>query len=170
MISRVPSHEVIMTGELAATGGGKQYLAIMRYFPTTITVHVNDTVEWTNPSPDEPHTITFNGNPSVLPEPPAAGPVSTPGGILDPTYSAETGTYPNANGTAAACGPGNSCFNSGLIGPASQDQTGLPQTPTGLQRVRVKFVTAGTYDYFCIIHDELGMKGEVIVLQKRCRS
>ena len=59
-------HEVIMTGELAATGGGKQYLAIMRYFPTTITVHVNDTVEWTNLSPDEPHTITFNVTPRAF--------------------------------------------------------------------------------------------------------
>jgi plastocyanin len=154
-----PNREVLMTGELLATGGGKQYLAIMRFLPDTITVRVGDTVQWTNQDPDEPHTVT------ILPpggtEPPPAGPASTPGGIPDPHYSAVDGTIPNAVG----CGvPGATCFSSGLIGPANQDQTGLPQTPTGVQRARVTFTAAGVYNYYCILHDDLGMLGKVIVL------
>jgi plastocyanin len=154
-----PDREVLMTGELTATGGGKQYVAIMRFLPDTITVNVGDTVEWTNQGPDEPHTVT------ILPpggiEPPPAGPASTPGGSPDPHYSAVDGTIPNAVG----CGvPGATCFSSGLIGPANQDQTGLPQTPTGVQRARVTFTSAGVYNYYCILHDDLGMLGKVIVL------
>ena len=42
---------VITTGELVATGGGKQYLAIMGFLPETIRVHVGETVEWTNFDP-----------------------------------------------------------------------------------------------------------------------
>jgi plastocyanin len=35
-------------GKLIATGGGKSYLAVMRFLPEKIHVHVGDTVEWTN--------------------------------------------------------------------------------------------------------------------------
>lgn len=148
--------EVISTGFLLATGGGKQYSALMRFFPQTITVNVGDTVQWTDYSPDEPHTVTFlppNGT-----EPPAP---ATPGGTLDPHYSSVDGTIPNAVGCGVS---GASCFSSGLYGPASQDQLGLPQTPNGITRARVTFTAAGVYNYYCILHDELGMLGQVIVL------
>jgi len=152
----VPADQVLMTSVLSATGGGKQYLALMRFFPQTITVNVGDTVQWTNDGADEPHTVTFL--PAGGTEPPA--PV-TPGGIADPHYSSVDGTIPNAVGCGVA---GATCFNSGLIGPANQDQQGLPQTPTGVQRARVTFTAAGVYNYYCILHDELGMLGQVIVL------
>jgi transposase len=38
------------------------------------------------------------------------------------------------------------------------------QPPVGVTRFRVTFMTPGTYPYICAFHDELGMKGEVIVL------
>ena len=52
-------------------------------------------------------------------------------------------------------------LNSGFIAAAAQDQT--LQTPLGITRVRVTFTSPGTYEYFCALHDELGMKGEVVV-------
>jgi plastocyanin len=152
----VPAGQVISAGVLMATGGGKQYLAVMRFFPQTITVNVGDTVQWENDSPDEPHTVTFV--PTGGTEPPAP---ATPGGTADPHNSSVDGTIPNAVG----CGvTGATCFNSGLIGPANQDQLGLPQTPTGVTRSRITFTAAGVYNYYCILHDDLGMVGKVIVL------
>ena len=54
-------------------------------------------------------------------------------------------------------------FNSGLIAAALQDQVPNPQTPLGVTRARVTFTHAGTFNYFCALHDELGMVGKVIV-------
>ena len=131
-------------GKLIATGGGKSYLAVMRFLPETIHVHVGDTVEWTNVSPSEPHTITFVGS---QPEPPPTvliGVAPDPDGALHGTL-------------VSTADP----LNSGFIAAAAQDQTA--QTPLGVTRVRVTFTSPGTYEYFCALHDELGMKGEVVV-------
>jgi plastocyanin len=53
--------------------------------------------------------------------------------------------------------------NSGLLVLASQDRTGLAQSPPGVTRFRVTFKSAGTFNYICSLHDNLGMKGTVIV-------
>jgi plastocyanin len=131
-------------GKLIATGGGKSYLAIMRFLPEKIHVHVGDTVEWTNVSPSEPHTITFAGS---QPEPPAGMPINVAAG----PDGALQGTLLSPNGQ----------LNTGLIGAALQDQA--VQTALGVTRLRVTFTSPGTYEYFCALHDELGMKGEVVV-------
>jgi plastocyanin len=156
--------KVITSGGLVATGGGKAYLAIMRFLPSKITVHVGETVEWTNVDPAEPHTITFGAEP--------VSPVTLLGANADPD-GAQAGTLPNTVATSfvradggPSCSVAPNCantFNPGLIGAASQNQTGLPQT-SGITRARVTFTQPGTYNYFCIIHDELGMKGEVDVI------
>jgi plastocyanin len=154
-------NQVITTGELVATGGGKSYLAIMRFLPTKIVVHVGETVEWTNQDPTEPHTITFSppGVRGTALEPGAGAPVGV-NGALD---GAESGILPNSAGTAAACGAGKSCLNTGLLGAALQDQ--VSQTPLGLTTARITFTTPGTYDYYCVLHDDLGMVGTVVVLK-----
>jgi len=131
-------------GKLIATAGGKSYLAVMRFLPERIHVHVGDTVEWTNVSPSEPHTITFVGS---QPEPPPTvliGVAPDPDGALHGTLVSP-----------------NDPLNSGFISAALQDQT--VQTALGVTRVRVTFTSPGTYEYFCALHDELGMKGEVVV-------
>ena len=141
-------NSVITTGETVATGGGKAFLAVMRFLPEIIRVHVGETVEWTNIHPSEPHTVTFGTeppNPFILV------------GVAPDSDGALHGTLPNT---------GNS-INSGLVGPTPQEIVGLPEwTPmpnSGITRVRVTFTQAGTYDYICALHDELGMKGKVIV-------
>lgn len=54
--------------------------------------------------------------------------------------------------------------HSGSIASAPQERTGLAQAPLGITRFRVTFTKAGTYPYICALHDQLGMKGTVIVL------
>jgi plastocyanin len=152
-------NQVIMTGEFVATGGGKSYLAIMRFLPSKIVVHAGDTVEWTNADPSEPHTVTFS-QPGVRGS--ALEPVALIG-VTPDDDGAQHGTLPNAAGTAVACGAGTSCFNTGVISAARQDQTA--QTALGVTRARVTFSTPGTYDYYCILHDDLGMVGTVVVLE-----
>ena len=109
-----------------------------------------------------------------LATPPAFSPAGTEGTALQPGAGAligvtpdndgsRHGTLPNSAGTAVACGAGTSCFNSGVYGPAAQDQ--VAQTPLGVTRIRVTFTTPGTYDYYCILHSDLGMSGTVVVLK-----
>jgi plastocyanin len=153
---------VVTTGEIVATGGGKGYLAIMRFLPKKIIVHTGDTVEWTNEHPTEPHTVTFSpAGTRGTPLQPGAGTLIPPG-VPPDDDGARHGTLPNTAGTATACGLGTSCYNSGVLAAAQQDQT--VQTPLGITRARVTFTTPGTYDYYCIIHSGLNMAGTVVVL------
>ena len=140
---------VTTTGELVATEGGKQHLAVMRFLPETIRVRVGETVEWTNIDPAEPHTITFGTEPAV---PTALVGLNTPSSDSD---GARHGTLPNAT-------PDHASLNSGIIAASLQDQAA--QTALGVTRVRVTFTQAGTYNYICALHDELGMKGSVVVI------
>ena len=58
--------------------------------------------------------------------------------------------------------------SSGIIAAAAQDPNcGMGnQTPLGLTRFRVTFPNPGTFPYICLLHDDLGMKGMVIVFPK----
>lgn len=149
--------QVVMGSILSDTSaGGKQYAAYMRFYPQTITVNQGAAVVFENDGSSEPHTITIVPHGGNEPPPPVLV-----GATPDPNNSGVDGTVPNGVGCGVS---GATCLNSGLIGPASQDQTGLPQTPTGVTRAIVTFNTAGVYNYYCILHDDLGMLGEVIVL------
>jgi plastocyanin len=54
--------------------------------------------------------------------------------------------------------------HSGFIVAAPQERIFLPQPPIGVTRFRVTFPNAGVYPYICALHDILGMKGQVVVL------
>jgi plastocyanin len=58
----------------------------------------------------------------------------------------------------------NDNVHSGFIVAGLQDQIGAPQPVPGVTRFRVTFTKAGIYKYKCVLHDNLGMLGEVIVL------
>jgi len=154
------TNQVVTPGELVATGGGKSYLSIMRFLPSKIVVQAGDTVEWTDVDPASPHTVTFSpaGTEGTALQPGAGALI----GVTPDNDGSRHGTLPNSAGTAVACGAGTSCFNSGVYGPAAQDQ--VAQTPLGVTRIRVTFTTPGTYDYYCILHSDLGMSGTVVVL------
>jgi plastocyanin len=130
---------------LTPTGAGSQTASLMRFLRGTIVVQVGDTVEWTNLDPSINHTVTFGAEPAD-PRPPSANVLPTSDGARH-----------------AAIGSPTDSVNSGFLSPAPQDRAGLAQSPPGVTRFRVTFTSPGTFNYICAIHDELGMKGTVIV-------
>jgi plastocyanin len=54
--------------------------------------------------------------------------------------------------------------NSGFLGVLGQETVGAPETPLEVTRFRVTFTAQGVFNYFCALHDDLGMKGTVVVL------
>jgi plastocyanin len=135
-------------GEISATGGGQQTASVMRFFNRETTIHVGQTVEWTNHDPVTPHTITFGVEPAD-PMPPA-----TNGTLIVDDDGALHFTI-----TSSATN-----VHSGFISAAAHERIGVPTSGVGNTRVRVTFTKAGTYPYICALHDNLGMKGTVVVL------
>jgi len=137
-------------GHIMGNGGGTQTVSVMRFMDPTKVIHVGETVEWTNAEAVTSHTITFG------PEP-------------DPSIQ----TAPSANVTTDADGARHAVMSSpsdvvhsGFITELPQDRIGLAQAPltASATRFRVTFTGPGVYQYKCVLHDELGMVGEIIVL------
>ncbi|MEO6966166.1 MAG: plastocyanin/azurin family copper-binding protein [Acidobacteriaceae bacterium] len=136
---------VLMTGELHATTGGRQYLAIVRFLPGTILIHAGETVEWVNTDPTEPHTVTFGTeptNPQTIVQA-----IPGPDGTLEATIYSPTESV-----------------SSGFLQAAPQDRAFLPESAPGTTRLRMKFTRPGVYHYICALHDVDGMVGTVIVV------
>lgn len=129
-----------------STGGGSQTVAVMRFFGATTTVHVGDTIEWTNMSTPVFHTVTFGTEP-FNDMPPSPGVTLDADGVRHAIISST-----NAN------------VNSGFIGIPNQETVGQPEAPLDITRFRVTFTAPGVFNYICGLHDNLGMKGMVIVL------
>ncbi len=149
-IARRTSEEEVTAGIseiVATTGGGVHAAAVMRFLPGTMVVHVGDTVEWTNLGPAVPHTVTFGAEP--------------PEDQLRPPSSNVTVDSDGAR--HAVIGSPNDNVHSGFLVAASQERTGLAQSPLGVTRFRVTFTSPGTFNYICALHDDLGMVGRVIV-------
>lgn len=132
-------------GVITATPGGSENLALMRFRHESIFIHAGETVEWSNSDPTASHTITFGAEPTD-PMPPSSNVSIDNDGARHATISS----------------PADSA-HSGFIVAAAQERTGLAQLPVGVTRFRVTFKQPGTYPYICALHDELGMKGTVIV-------
>jgi plastocyanin len=150
---RLDDHDRDSSGGVAAgigavvtmTGAGTQTASLMRFERQLVVVHVGDTVEWANLDPSINHTVTFGTEPAD-PRPPSS----------NVTLSTDGARQATIGSTADA-------VNSGFMTPAPQDRANLAQSAPGPTRFRVTFTTAGTYEYICAVHDELGMKGTVIV-------
>jgi len=141
------SHDVAAgIGEIVTTtGAGSHTAALMRFLPDTIVVHVGDAVEWTSLDPSINHTVTFGVEPDD-PRPPSTNVQVNTRGVRQAVISSSVDN-----------------MNSGFLTPAPQDRANLAQAVPGVTRIKVTFTTPGTFDYICAIHDELGMKGTVIV-------
>jgi plastocyanin len=145
------SNQVIAgVGHIIGNAGGTQTVTVMRFMDATKVIHVGETVKWTTDEAVTSHTITFG------PEP-------------DPSIQ----TAPSANVTTDADGARHAVMSSpsdvvhsGFITQLPQDRIGLAQAPltASATRFRVTFTGPGVYQYKCVLHDELGMVGEVIVL------
>jgi plastocyanin len=133
-------------GEITATPGGSQSFSVMRFLEPVKVIHAGETIEWNNTDPVTPHTITFGVEP--------LNPVPPSGNV---TVDADGARHATINSTADS-------VHSGFIVSAPQERIGLPQAPLGSTRFRITFTHAGVYPYICALHDDLGMKGKVIVL------
>jgi plastocyanin len=127
------------------TGAGSQTASLMHFVKGTIVVRVGDTVEWTSLDPSINHTVTFGTEPAD-PRPPSANVMPT----LDGARQAVIGSTSDS-------------VNSGFLSPAPQDRANLAQSNPGVTRFRVTFTSPGTFNYICAVHDQLGMRGTVIV-------
>ena len=133
-------------GEVSATAGGSETLSVMRFLQPNFEIHAGQTVEWTNLDPVTPHTITFGTEPPPPFDPPSPDVTVDPDGARHAVISSPSDTT-----------------HSGFIIAAPQERLGLPQAPLGVTRFRVTFPNAGIFPYICALHDDLGMKGKVIV-------
>ncbi len=141
-----PNGVVVGVGKTLANGGGHNTISLMRFVQPELVIHAGATVEWTNDDPSMPHTITFG---------------TEPGNPIPPSSNVS----PDADGAPhATINSTSDSVHSGFIVSAPQDQTFLPQTPLGFTRFRVTFTNPGVYPYICALHDDLGMKGIIIVL------
>jgi plastocyanin len=131
-------------------GYGDGKISRMRFIPTNITIKAGDSIEWIRNDVEMPHTVSFlSGGKEpelVLPEPQERGP---PKFVLNPVVLMPAGgnTY---NGTGY--------FNSGII-------WGSRVPMPGPSNYTLSFDKPGTYDYICILHDYMGMKGRITVLK-----
>jgi len=135
-------------GEISTTAGGAQTLSVLRFTADKMIVRAGQIVEWENDDPEDPHTITFGTEPADLFDPSA-----------NVTVDADGARHAIINSTSDN-------VHSGFILAAPQERVGLPQSPLPLfvTRFRITFTHPGTFPYICALHDNLGMKGEIIVL------
>jgi plastocyanin len=130
---------------VTTTGAGSQTASVMRFERGTIVVQVGDTVEWANLDPSINHTVTFGTEPAD-PRPASANVMPTSDLARHAVISSTSDSV-----------------NSGFLTPAPQDRANLAQSAPGVTRFRVTFTAPGTFNYICAVHDQLGMKGTVIV-------
>lgn len=140
--SNVTIHEI-------KVGYGNGRIALFRFVPANLTILAGDTVEWTQGDIETPHTVSFlsvGKEPDyVLVVPQQRGP---PKFILNPVVQMPAG------GDVYS---GKEYFNSGALWG-----TALPLP--GPRKYMLTFDTPGTYEYICIFHDYMGMKGWITVL------
>jgi len=135
-------------GHILGNGGGTQTASVMRFMDATKVIHVGETVEWTTAEGVTSHTITFGPEPDPLNQiPPSANVTVDPDGARHAILNAPSDVV-----------------HSGFITESPQDRIGLMQAPLGVTRFRVTFAGPGVYQYKCVLHDELGMVGQIIVL------
>jgi plastocyanin len=137
---------IVGAGKTLANAGGHNTISLMRFVQPELVIHAGASVEWINDDPSMPHTITFGTEPADL-IPPSSNVSPDADGALHATIKSTSDSV-----------------HSGFIGSAPQDQTFLPQTPLGFTRFRITFTNPGVYPYICALHDDLGMKGRIIVL------
>ena len=116
---------------------------IPQFSPSGLSINTGDTVTWTN-NTGVPHTVTFlSGGPDVPLVTPLPGGVGPPFLAINPLVQTPAGG-PTYDGTGYV--------NSGFI-----------STGGGANTFALTFTKAGTYQYICHLHDQVGMIGTVNV-------
>jgi plastocyanin len=148
---RHSDHITAGVGHIVGNAGGNQTVSVDRFMDDTKVIHVGETVEWTTEEAVTSHTITFGEEPPLaLQTPPSANVTTDTDGARHAFISS-----PSDN------------VHSGFITQLPQDRTGLAQVPLSgsATRFRVTFTAPGVYHYICVLHDDFGMVGQIIVLK-----
>ena len=138
-------------GKIIGTAGGTETASVMRFMDAVKVIHVGETVEWTTAEAVTSHTITFGPEPDNQHQIPPSSNV---------TVDADGARHAYLSSPSDA-------VHSGFITELPQDRIGLTQAPFNLNsatRFRATFTQPGTYQYKCVLHDQLGMVGVIIVL------
>lgn len=121
----------------------------MRFTPGDLTIAAGDKVTWTMKDAGTPHTVTLA---SGGPEPDLF--VATPQQAGPPLIYFNPLT---ANKQGGDVYDGAGLFNAGVM-------NGTQVPAPGPRSYTLTFTTPGTYEFYCILHDNLLMKGQVTVL------
>jgi plastocyanin len=122
-------------------GAGTKRVANLRFYPSTITVHVGESIAFLKTKdPTEPHTVTFGEEPANQ-----FVPVGGPPFVWDGTHPVSTGALTTKREYAFAVGA----------------KLGIPRPVTSAV---ITFARAGEYVYICTIHDRAAMQAKVVVL------
>ena len=126
-------------------------IEIYEFFPKEATIEEGDTVVWSTIAPTI-HTVTFHPG---LPSPPIV--YSEPSDIGGPAMLTpnQEAMFPYKPGGEFE---GVGLWGSGLISIAGA---------AGGNAFTLNFTKAGTYDYKCLVHFELGMEGTITVLPRQ---
>jgi plastocyanin len=138
-------------GKIIGTAGGTETASVMRFMDAVKVIHVGETVEWTTAEAVTSHTITFGPEPDNQHQIPPSSNV---------TMDVDGARHAYLSSPSDA-------VHSGFITELPQDRIGLAQAPFNLNsatRFRATFTQPGTYQYKCVLHDQLGMVGVIIVL------
>ena len=129
------------------TGNPKDRYSLLRFTRDPLVIPVGTTVTWIVRDPFEIHTVTFtSGNKPpklIVPEPQTGGP---PKLLLNPAALTPT---------TAKTYTGTGYVNSGLLYP--------PGAPRQTSSFSLTFTKPGRYEYWCIVHADVGQKGIVVV-------
>jgi plastocyanin len=141
----------------AEVRGGSDRGAVnhLKFFPGTVTIKAGQSVAFSVPGSQEPHTISFGPEPylkdivahQITPVPGAGGPPTL---VFDPRAllpSDPPGPLPAYTGQ----NHGNGFLSTGALGK------GLP----GGTKASITFANPGTYGFICLIHPE--MHGTIVV-------
>ena len=129
-------------------GNQQDRYSILRFTREPLEVSAGTTVTWTVNDPFEVHTVTFtNGDKQlrfIVPEPQPNGPpkLVLNAAVLTPTTRT---TY-----------DGTGYVNSGLLFPAGNGAS-LPSS------FSLTFTKPGRYEYWCMVHKDVGQQGVIIV-------
>ncbi len=128
-------------------GNSKQRYSVLRFTRKPLVIPRGSTVTWAMRDTFEIHTVTFTSGEKppqfVVPEPRPSGP---PKMLLNPKALTPT-TTTQYDGTGYV--------NSGMIFPP-----GNPKLPSSFS---LTFTKPGSYEYWCLIHADVGQRATIIV-------
>jgi plastocyanin len=129
-------------------GNSQDRYSVLRFTREPLVVPRGSTVTWAMRDTFEVHTVTFTSGekppPFVVPQPQAGGP---PKLLLNPRAVTPTATTQY---------DGTGYVNSGMIFP--------PGNPAKLpSSYSLTFTTPGRFEYWCLIHADVGQRGTIVV-------